>query len=132
MAAKFLTVFVFVFLLAGCAFQKPPPYADYGQRVTPDQYEQIPYYMASRLKDPDSAKYRYLHAPIKAYVNDGLIRGGEVVFVGWLVPFEVNAKNSYGGYTGWEPYTAYYQYGGAVTNVRPGTLSQQVNVTVVE
>lgn len=52
-----------------------------------------------RLKDPDSAQVRILGEP-KAMVTKaviGMTNGG----AGWRICSEVNAKNVYGGYTGY-------------------------------
>ncbi len=61
--------------------------------------------MATVLKDPESARYRF-GEPQRAYVNNGLLRGGNVVWQGYVIYFFVNAKNSYGGYTGEQPWFA--------------------------
>lgn len=52
------------------------------------------------LKDPDSAKVRNVSNPIPNVVKyvPGITTGG----VGWSICGEVNAKNSYGGYTGYK------------------------------
>lgn len=53
-----------------------------------------------RLKDPDSAQIRLLGTP-KAMVIKAvpmMTNGG----AGWRICAEVNAKNSYGGYTGYK------------------------------
>jgi len=62
------------------------------------------------LKDPESARYRF-GTPKKAYVNEGLAYGGGVAWYGWLVDVAVNAKNSFGGYTGAKPYVALFKNG---------------------
>lgn len=54
--------------------------------------------MAQRLKDPYSAMYRFGN-PRKGVTQDGLLLGGKKRF-GWIVPVGINAKNSFGGYTG--------------------------------
>lgn len=59
--------------------------------------------MEVRLKDAESARYRFDN-PVRAYGNSGLIHGGEVSWTGWAVRTLVNAKNSYGGYTGYKPH----------------------------
>ena len=58
--------------------------------------------MASRLKDPFSARYNF-GQPQKGVSQDGWARGGKKHF-GWIVPVSINAKNSYGGYTGDKQY----------------------------
>lgn len=55
-------------------------------------------YVAQQLKDPDSAKFRNLEA------FDG--EQGRVVVCG-----EVNAKNSFGGYTGFQLFFVAYRNG---------------------
>lgn len=92
-------------LLSGCAGLAPlPPNADFGP--PPVAYEEaIKAHMEAKLKDPDSAKYRF-GQPRKGYANKGMALGGQVIFVGYVVPFQVNAKNSFGGYTGFKPFQA--------------------------
>jgi len=52
------------------------------------------------LKDPESARYRNISKPTAQVVNTvpGFMTGG----VGWSMCGEVNAKNTYGGYTGFQ------------------------------
>ena len=56
-------------------------------------------YMSDQLKDSESARYRF-DEPQKTVCNKGALSGGKVAWNGWVVPFTVNAKNSYGGYVG--------------------------------
>ncbi|HFY9996229.1 TPA: hypothetical protein ACIIU4_004354 [Citrobacter freundii] len=65
-----------------------------------DYQEQIKSTIELKLKDPDSAKYRFFD-PKKGYTE------GTRHF-GFVVPVGVNAKNSYGGYTGYKLY--YFVY----------------------
>ncbi|PHM46625.1 hypothetical protein [Xenorhabdus miraniensis] len=58
--------------------------------------------IANTLKDPDSAKYKFHDARL-AYTPASRN-------VAYVVPVEINAKNSYGGYTGYK--TRYYVYVG--------------------
>ncbi len=104
-AASFLSVF-----LLGCAggamFEPLPPNTDFG--TLQSNYEQVvKTQMEASLKDPESARYRF-GTPRKAHANWGLIDGGKVRWVGYLVPFEVNARNSYGGYVGFKPQMALF------------------------
>jgi len=87
---------VVVLLLAGCA-TKPTldelNSADYG--AYPYGYKDtISSHMSRRLKDPESARYDYLNQPQKAWNGFGGAKYGYAVCV------NVNAKNSFGGYTG--------------------------------
>lgn len=106
--AHTVTLMLFIAALGGCAsaFDKPSPNADFG--AAPVRYEQsIPEALSLALKDPDSAKYKFL-PPVKGYQNNGLVYGGRVTWMGYMVLALVNAKNSMGGYTGYESYTFYF------------------------
>lgn len=85
--------------LSGCT---TPPTAkelesgDYGSY--PDTYKEIvKTYLDRSLKDPESARIEYPSAPRTAWNKFG----GELKF-GYAVCVNVNAKNSYGGYTGFK------------------------------
>jgi len=84
------------FVLMSCA--TPPSReeiinADYGNY--PVNYKEIvENYMSIRLKDPMSARYRYLDEPVLAWY-----RGSPYNF-GYSLCVYINAKNSFGGYTG--------------------------------
>jgi hypothetical protein len=54
--------------------------------------------MPGRLKDPYSAVYRF-ETPRRGFVKDGIFVGGKTHY-GWIVSTWINAKNSFGGYTG--------------------------------
>ena len=86
---------------AGCATaptQQQLSAADYG--AYPTNYESIvKNFYAGALKDPDSAQYRLITPPQKYWVRAPL--GGAVRY-GYLVCATVNAKNSFGGYIGFQ------------------------------
>jgi hypothetical protein len=90
-------------LAAGCAAQFERPDADaFGE--PPRGYEDaIRAYFETTLKDPESARYKF-GEPFKAHGNSGWMRGGGVTWVGYAVDVDVNAKNSFGGYTGYQRY----------------------------
>lgn len=91
-----LTVF------SGCA-TAPPSANDCGQQPTPADVDASvqAYIKGVNWKDPDSVQVRnVLMQPCKRMWK-GLINGGGYE-TGWEIDFEVNAKNSYGGYTGFE------------------------------
>ncbi|QYY33554.1 hypothetical protein K2O51_31480 (plasmid) [Cupriavidus pinatubonensis] len=101
--------------LSGCAL--PPSEselaaADYGSY--PMNYEEIIRdYMSSRLKDPFSAQYQFQNSPQRGFYGLG---GAQY---GFVVCALINAKNSYGGYTGARP--AYFMIrDGAVVNATIG------------
>lgn len=82
--------------LFACA--RPSANADYGGY--PHSYEaSIRDKVEENLIDPESARYKF-GTPAKAWTNNGWLRGGEVVFTGYSVPVDVNARNTLGGYTG--------------------------------
>ena len=96
-----------VFTLGGCSSIKPVDpdvlaSADYG--IYPDNYETIiKSYFQTRLKDPFSAQYQF-RTPFKAFLRNAPVLGGDPTIYGYMVYTNVNAKNSYGAYTGWEEY----------------------------
>jgi len=93
-------------ILFGCA--KPSVVADYG--TYPSDYEELAKErITDKLIDPESARFRF-GEPVKAYVNNGLIYGGNVVFTGYVVPVMVNAKNRMGGYTGFDEWYCLVKY----------------------
>lgn len=108
--------------LAGCASTPPP-------QVTPESFGPPPSEtviqkaiiskMELALKDPDSAKYKF-GKPFRAWSNKALVYGGGFNWAGWAVEFHVNAKNSFGGYNGFKPYTAGFK-DGEVMGIFEGT-----------
>ena len=102
----------FSLLLVACAdLPQPTPIeismsnvrsADYG--TYPNDYEQqIRQYLNDTLLDPDSAKIRITppRKVFKIYETDD--RPSQPKYYPcYLVCAEVNAKNTYGGYTGWQ------------------------------
>lgn len=72
--------------------------ADYGPR--PENYEELVKTWAEQnLKDPESARYNRISKPRKEFMIASL-----KPFFGWSVCADINAKNSYGGYTGAQTY----------------------------
>lgn len=119
MKSKFSVLLVVVLMLAGCmsnaqrkdaeleAWRKtlPAQNADYGSY--PTNYEQlIRNHLSSSLKDPDSARYGKFSKPRKEHV----IQANEALY-GYSVCIPVNAKNSYGGYTGNHTYWYFFRNG---------------------
>lgn len=104
-------------LLGACAgaFKKPDTTADWGP--APENYEQkIKAYYEVLLKDPDSARYRF-SPPVKGWVNEGLAYGGGIQWMGWMVNVDINARNSFGGYTGAKPHWALFTNGEIVRHI---------------
>lgn len=102
------------FIITGCA-PKPPSSvaistANYG--VLPSDYQdQVKQYFNSALKDPESARYTF-EPTFKGYAQDGSMAStsGGVTY-GYVAPVQVNAKNSYGGYTGNKLYVFIFSNG---------------------
>ncbi len=97
-------------LLCGCAnatiSQQESATANFG--TLPSNWQTVIrgyYSMPGRLKDPFTAMYRF-ETPRKGFAQDGAFAGGKRHY-GWIVPAWINAKNSFGGYTGWELHTTF-------------------------
>lgn len=91
--------------------------ADYGSK--PTNYKKvIKEHIADNLIDPESARFTKFSKPQKSWMSE--FQGFKnFKYYGWLVCVDVNAKNSFGGYTGKKTYVAllrgdkvvYYQQG---------------------
>ncbi|WP_126358173.1 hypothetical protein [Cedecea lapagei] len=99
---------------SGCAPKAPTQVevsnANYGS-LPEDYQQQIKSYMYSSLKDPESARYTF-DQPFKGYSQDGSLSqtSGGVIY-GYVAGVQVNAKNSYGGYTGNQRYVFIFSNG---------------------
>jgi hypothetical protein len=60
-------------------------------------------YFENTLKDPESARYTF-RPTINSWLASGSLRR-----FGWFMCGTVNAKNSYGGYTGQHMFLAYFE-----------------------
>jgi hypothetical protein len=93
----------FAAISAGCAAQIERP-EQCGTPPTPEQAQKaVDAYVAKvDWKDSESVRVRNVRSGfcMGAQIG-GLLTGGSRM-TGWEVDFEVNAKNSYGGYTGFE------------------------------
>lgn len=98
-------------VVTGEGFEVPPKDANFGQ--PPEVGENVKSYFALVLKDPESARYRKGHVG-KAHCNKGLAWGGEIVWYGYAANIYINAKNSFGGYTGFKPYTLLWNPDGTI------------------
>ncbi|MCO7526356.1 hypothetical protein NJH54_17830 [Pseudomonas asiatica] len=103
-------------LLAGCASGPTPQEianADYGTPIAQGQAEErIKQYFNGVLKDPYSAQYQF------SQVQQGYVVGsafeGRNLYAGYIISVDVNAKNSFGGYTGSKGYQFLFQNGALV------------------
>jgi hypothetical protein len=82
----------------------------------PDNYELlVKEWFSNNLKDSDSARYGEITKPIKhgtEYLGKCAHYYATYDYViAYLVTATVNAKNSYGGYEGWETYKFYLKNG---------------------
>lgn len=112
-----LAIVVGLSLTSGCVDPAMVESADYGVEPTATQYElAIRSYMEKSLKDPESARYKFF-APSKGWTR---LHGQ--TFFGWFVTAQVNAKNSFGGYTGAQTYVFFFFNGQFMGEINP-TLS---------
>ncbi|MEM7300685.1 MAG: hypothetical protein AAF468_06340 [Pseudomonadota bacterium] len=81
-------------LLSGCVTPSTKPLASTPISLTDEQIEKIQTFIRLRLKDPNSAIFSTI-------VASRLEENGAIVACGF-----VNAKNSFGGYTGRKPFLA--------------------------
>jgi hypothetical protein len=79
--------------------REPAPHPFIYENIVKAYWERV-------LVDPASAIYRF-GSPVKGYST----RLGPQTVYGWLIPFEVNAKNQFGGYTGAKTYEAFFYEG---------------------
>ena len=90
---KILLILALAAGLAGCATRLSPAETDAKYGPVPSDYkEKIKAYMEPRLKEPGSGRYNFDVPPFMA--PSPHLEGG------WTVTFFLNAKNSYGGYSG--------------------------------
>ncbi|MBN8637948.1 MAG: hypothetical protein J0M07_21695 [Anaerolineae bacterium] len=88
--------------------QGPPANANHGPFPDPAiAREQVVAYFQQHLKDPDSMKALLIAHPVRDCYFRGLVNGGGH-FCGHRICVSVNAKNSYGAYTGAEVYVFWF------------------------
>ncbi len=107
-----------VALVASCASAPPTPdqlaSADYGSPIS--QYEaqaKAEAFFNRYLKDPDSALIEWGTVET-GWLREAPIYGGQLRF-GYILDANVNAKNSFGGYTGYKPYRFLFFNGSLVS-----------------
>ena len=101
MKIYFLQLAVILLIASGCANTPISP-ATCGTQPSQLQIDaEVKTYIASRnWKDPDSVHYRNVRMQPCQAIWVGLVNGGRLT--GWEIDVDVNAKNSYGGYTGFQ------------------------------
>lgn len=94
--------------LASCATPPPSPEELAAAKAMPAPASQADAENAAReyfndvLKDPSSAVYKF-RQPIS-----GIVRAYDHTYRGWFMCGDVNAKNSYGGYTGFSRFVVQF------------------------
>lgn len=87
----------------------------------PESYQQLAKAAIQQtLKDPDSAKFEFPGKPYKGFSYAHTDFKNETTVFCWTVAVKVNAKNSYGGYTGSKTWYVDIR-DGRVINVLPGS-----------
>jgi hypothetical protein len=99
-------------VLMGCA--TPPTreelqMADYGPAPA-DYQATIKTFMERVLKDPESARYDFRKTPVQGF-------SGNPREYGWVTCVGINAKNSFGGYTGVQQYFFLIRYDSIVRTI---------------
>ena len=100
---KILCSLAMTLIISGCqsTSDKISNWPDINAGPKPTNYEAlVKETIKLKLKDPDSASFKNISAPYKEHLT---LNGGEDTFV-WAVCGLVNAKNSYGGFTGFEAF----------------------------
>jgi hypothetical protein len=77
--------------------------ADFGIFVEPEECINLgKKFITSKMKDPDSVRFSSMECE-QGWESSVPIAGVPVTF-GWRFVGKINAKNSYGGYTGFSPF----------------------------
>jgi hypothetical protein len=121
---KRLFVVVVLFVCAGCQPNQPiklspeeSAKAVFGVYPT-DYQDRVKKYFNVTLKDPYSAVYDFSDTPKRARVFRGIINGGGHTY-GYACIVGVNAKNSFGGYTGMKQYRMFLSTDGQTYDITP-------------
>lgn len=119
---KEIIAFCFIILIAsGCVSQPSNEElmsADYGYFITNDDAKKLAKdWLDKKLKDPFSAQYNFGTIE-RGYAVAPIINGGTKYF-GYRLIVNVNAKNSYGGYTGYQEYQFMFKNGNIEVVIGP-------------
>lgn len=114
---RLFIAFVFGFLLNACAASPPTNEemlsADYGSYISQqDAEQQAEQFLKRRLKDPGSAIFEWGQFG-KGWFREAPIDGGALKF-GYMLHANINAKNSFGGYTGMKPHLFIFYNGNLI------------------
>lgn len=98
---------------SGCtAVPRPSPQelaaTEFGPAPSPEQIEsEVKSYFQFRLRDPLSAQYQF-GKPEKYFIRK---RGEQAIYGAWRVYGNINAKNAYGAYIGFEQFGFLFRNG---------------------
>lgn len=107
-AAAFLSGCGTAYRSAAEEFIRTQPASAWGAQPPPGHVEVEKAYIQRRLKDPGSANFEVVG--LQRVTVAASLTNPEVVPV-WMSSLRVNAKNSYGGYTGFKVWNFYYRSG---------------------
>lgn len=118
MSAQMLVLALLIPLLVGCATGSPTAEelvaADYGAPISQQDAEALANaWLDGHLKDPLSAQKRW-KPMYTGWFREAPIHGGALRF-GYRLDGEINAKNSFGGYTGFKPYNFMFHNGSIIS-----------------
>lgn len=105
---RILVTFFFILIVAGCTTLSVGPEEEdrCGPRPSYDDASRAAQVYVDRygFKDPTSAQIRDIQIGNRAKWYRGVVNGGGYNY-GWEITFNVNAKNSFGGYVGYKSRT---------------------------
>ena len=109
-------------MLSACAVAPTPRPSEEAFDAPPTEPEaKARTFIESKLRDPESARYRF-GTLTKAYGAYG-VWNNTLPWAGYLIPVDVNAKNGFGGYTGFKPYVVYFQMGEPIRAIEANRTS---------
>jgi hypothetical protein len=122
-AGLLMALFFPLLLLSACASGPPTREellsADYGSPIAQQDAEaRAKEFLKEYLKDPASAIYEW-NPVYNGWVREAPLSGGGLKF-GYLLDGNINAKNSYGGYTGFAPYQFFFHNGNIINVLEYG------------
>lgn len=103
--------------VSGCASGPPTAKelagADYGRQISQSEAESTAQaWLKTTLKDPSSAEIDWGSVG-PGWARDGALTGGALTF-GYKLDAQINARNSFGGRTGYKPYVFMFRNGSLV------------------
>ena len=103
---KFVSLGAFMLLVIGCASaptEEEIANADYGEPVSYEDCANVAKrFIANKMKDPESARFADFQC-YRGWQGNVPMAGVQATY-GYVFTGNVNAKNSFGGYTGYTPF----------------------------